>query len=142
MRLVYDVEEPNPLPQAATERGIAAVAAACGVEIGADETVIIREHSELPGGYYPVVVGYTAEGGRAYFVDYGALRRAIVNLADAELRAGGIDPESGAFEVQAMRLLRRRFAHWNEAQIAELVSLLPLLRVMAHELGDPEEHGH
>jgi hypothetical protein len=139
MRIVYDVEEANPLPQAATERGILALAAGCGVEIGADDTVIIREHTELPGGYYPIAIGASADGSRACFVDYGAIRRAIINLTDAELRGAGIDPEAGAFEVQAMRLLRRRFAHWSEAQLTEMISILPLLRVIAHEFGDPED---
>lgn len=130
MRFVFLSNPRAPLPDAACLIALTDIAAAAGVSVPEDAVVVVRDDA-WPGTQYPVAVAYDAAGQATYFVDEGALRRAIAMRGDAEIAAAGMNPAAPDFGTRSMRLLRRRFAHWPEERIAEIAALLPAIAELA-----------
>jgi hypothetical protein len=126
MNLIWKAEDPNPLPKAAVEIGVRALAGRAGLEVP-DEATVVLESTFLIGSY-PLCQAIARDGTTCWFVDYDVVRIALLEIVDAELKAAGVDLEAEGEERDVYRVLRRRFIHWPAEQVKELRDVVYSLR--------------
>ena len=126
MNLVWKAEDPSPLPKAAVEIGIRALAQRAGLTV-ADEATVVLESTFVIGSY-PLCLAIARDGTTCWFVDYDVVRIALLEVVDAELAAAGVDLNAEGEERDAYRILRRRFIHWPAEQVKELRDVVYSLR--------------
>jgi hypothetical protein len=137
MKIVWLVADTRPLAKQACIIAVRTLAATLGRELPADATVLIQDGGAV-GSYYPLAEAIDRSGEAVWFADYDAVKRTLLTLSDGEMAEAGLAEADMSFEIQAMRLLRRRFAHWTEEQLEELAGVLPQLFELALHVDDED----
>jgi hypothetical protein len=126
-----DPAEP-PLPAAAVEIAIDALAARLNIAIGTDATIVV---GDLPGlGGYPLLRAHGAGAGETWSTSHEILVRELDAIGDARLAAAGLGAEQPTLERAIARLFRRRLPHFSDEQLRELDALAPRLAELIERL--------
>ena len=123
------IEDETPLARPAAEAGVRALAETLGAKVPDDAVVVLQDEGTLLG--QPLACSWGPDGSTTWAADYRAVAAALFALGDKAMRDAGLDPTDPSFERQARRLLRRRFPHWPEEIMLEVVGILPRLHNLA-----------
>lgn len=136
-------EDETPLAKPAAEAGVRALAETLGAQLPADAVVVLQDEGVMLG--QPLACSWGPDGSQTWIADYRAMSTALLLLSDKVLREAGFDLSDPSFEREARRLLLRRFPHWTDEVMREVVGALPRLHNLALALdegpADPEEIG-
>lgn len=134
MQFIWMIEDETPLTRPAVEVGLRNLAARLGAVVPEDAVILLQETGTLGG--YPLAQAFGADGSAVWMADYRQVAQALFTVSDATLKKAGLDPSEPTFERQARRLIKRRFPHWGDSQVADLMAILPRLQNLAFALED------